>query len=144
MDVQLQQVELSPCWVLDAGGSVRAGFPSPAEDHEAPPLDLTKRLVRNSLSTFFMRVSGDSMKDAGIFDGDYVIVDRSIRPEHGHIVVAIVDNSFTIKYLHNQRGKVMLKAANPAFLPIVPSEGSSLEVWGVATSSFHALPGFKI
>lgn len=146
MDIQPQPltIDMQPCWVLEAGTSVRAGFPTPAEDHSAPPLDLSQRLVTNPLSTFFMRVSGYSMQDAGIMDGDYLIVDRSVRPEHGHIVVAVVNGEFSLKFLHTRGGKFMLKAANPAFLPIIPKEGTSVEVWGVARTVFKALPGFKI
>lgn len=91
-----------------------------------------------------MRVAGDSMKDAGIFDGSYVTVDRSIRPEHGHIVVAFFDNDLTIKYLHNKNGRIRLVAANPAFLPLIPKDGNTIQIFGVAHSVITPLPGFSI
>lgn len=139
------QLAMSPCWVVSCDGTLRAGFPSPAEDHACSPLDLTKRLVANELSTYFFRVAGDSMRDAGIYHGSCVLVDRSEPPLHGRIVVASVnDLDFTIKYLYRKNGQIRLEAANPAFLPIIPKEGTTISVWGVARHTILALPGFSI
>lgn len=91
-----------------------------------------------------MRVAGDSMIDAGIYDGSFVVVDRAIEPEHGHIVVAYVDNDLTIKYLHSKSGRIRLVAANPSFLPIIPKEGTTIKIFGVARTVFTPLPGFSI
>jgi DNA polymerase V len=75
------------------------------------------------------------MVETGIFDNDILVVDRAIKPRHGHIVVAIVDGDFTVKLLHQRAGRIKLKAANPTFADIVPKDGQTLEVWGVVTSA---------
>ena len=113
---------------------VRAGFPSPAEDFTVNRLDLTQILVIHPQATFLLRVAGPSMREAGIDDGDTLVVDRAIKPRHGHVVVAVVDGEFTVKYLHQRAGRVKLKAANPTFPDIVPKDGQTVEVWGVVTS----------
>ena len=118
-----------------AGDRVQAGFPSPAEDFAVKRIDLTEVLVTHPQATFLLRVSGESMKDAGIFDGDMLVVDKAIKPRHGHIVVAVVDGEFTVKYLHMRAGRVKLKPANVTFPEISPKEGQTLEVWGVVTSA---------
>jgi DNA polymerase V len=113
---------------------VRAGFPSPAEDFAVNRLDLTQILVTHPQATFLVRVAGSSMRDAGIDDGDTLVVDRAIKPHHGHVVVAVVDGEFTVKYLHQRAGRLRLKAANPTFPDIVPKDGQTIEVWGVVSS----------
>lgn len=114
---------------------ISAGFPSPADDHAAKRIDLTAELIKHSQATFFFRVSGESMRDAGIFDGDLIVVDRAIKPLHGHYVVAVVEGEFTVKQLWLKGGVLSLKAANPNYEDFVPKEGTSLEVWGVVTSA---------
>jgi DNA polymerase V len=99
-------------------GSVAAGFPSPAEDHAGQRIDLFERLNSHPQATFFMKVSGLSMIDAGISDGDVIVVDRSIKPKNGQIVVAVIDGEFTVKQLSLRAGVVKLKAANPTFKDI--------------------------
>lgn len=111
-----------------------AGFPSPAQDYVDQSLDLNEYLVRNKTATFFFRVAGWSMRDAGISDGDLLVVDRSIDPKHGHIVVASVDGDFTVKKLYRRSGVVELRPANPDFKPIPFSDGQELVIWGVVTS----------
>ena len=118
-------------------GSVQAGFPSPAEDLGAQPMDLGRMLVTHPQSTFLLRARGTSMVGAGIFDRDILVVDRVIEPRHEHIVVAVVDGEFTVKTLHQQGARVQLRAANPAYPDIVPAEGQTLEIWGVVTASIH-------
>lgn len=113
---------------------VRAGFPSPAEDFAVNRLDLTQILVTHPQATFLLRVAGSSMRDAGIDDGDTLVVDRAVKPQHGHVVVAVVDGEFTVKYLHQRAGRLRLKAANPTFPDIVPKDGQTIEVWGVVSS----------
>lgn len=113
---------------------VRAGFPSPAEDFAVNRLDLTQILVPHPQATFLLRVAGASMRDMGIDDGDLLVVDRAVKVNHGHVVVAIVDGEFTVKQLHQRAGRMRLKAANPTFPDIVPKEGQTIEVWGVVTS----------
>ena len=118
-----------------AGNSVRAGFPSPAEDFAVKRIDLTEVLITHPQATFLLRVSGESMREAGIFDGDMLVVDKAIKPRHGHIVVAVVDGEFTVKYLYQRAGRIKLKPANATFPEITPKEGQTIEVWGVVTCS---------
>ena len=114
---------------------VCAGFPSPAEDLGAQRIDLTELLIKHSQATYFLRASGHSMVEVGIFYNDILIVDRAIKPRHNHIVVAIVDGDFTVKQLYQRAGRIKLKAANPTFPEIVPKDGQTIEVWGVVTGS---------
>jgi len=114
--------------------AVRAGFPSPAEDFAVNRLDLTQLLIKHPQATYLLRVAGASMREAGIDDGDTLVVDRAIKPRHGHIVVAVVDGEFTVKKLHMQAGRVRLKAANPTYPDIEPKDGQTVEVWGVVSS----------
>lgn len=116
-------------------GSVAAGFPSPAEDHTGKRLDLFERLNARPQSTFFMKVRGQSMVEAGIFDGDVIVVDKSIKPRHGHIVVAVVDGEFTVKELVQRPGQTKLRAANPTFKDIVFKEDQTLVIWGVVKAT---------
>lgn len=114
---------------------VCAGFPSPAEDLGAHRIDLTQVLVTHPQATYFLRASGHSMVEAGIFDNDIMVVDRAIKPRHDHVVVAIVDGDFTVKRLYQRAGRIKLKAANPTYPDIVPKEGQTIEIWGVVTST---------
>lgn len=118
-----------------AGDKVCAGFPSPAEDFAVKRIDLTQELVTHPQATFLLRVSGESMRDAGIFDGDMLVVDKAIKPRHGHVVVAVVDGEFTVKHLYQRAGRIKLRPANPTFPDITPKDGQTLEVWGVVTAS---------
>lgn len=128
--VALSQVSL-PAWTIPA--TVQCGFPSPAEDHAQQRLDLNTLLIHQPDATFFMRVRGQSMRDAGIEDGDFVVIDRSVQPKHGHVIVAVVDGEFTIKRLYSKKGAVRLVAANPTFPDIDFKDGQELIVWGVVT-----------
>lgn len=118
------------------GVKVSAGFPSPAADYEGKRLDINEYLVRNPVSTFFFTVQGDSMQGAEIFDGDVLVVDKSIRPRHGHIVVAFVNGERLVKRLYRRAGRVALVAENPAYPTLDIGEGQELEVWGVVTGKF--------
>jgi DNA polymerase V len=117
------------------GGNVQAGFPSPAEDLGAQRIDLAQLLIKHSQATYFLRASGHSMTEAGIFDGDILVVDRAIKPRNTHIVVAIVDGDFTVKQLYQRAGRMKLKAANPTYADITPKDGQTIEIWGVVTST---------
>ena len=116
---------------------VCAGFPSPAEDLGAQRIDLTQVLVTHPQATFFLQARGTSMIEAGIFDGDMLVVDRAVKPRHNHVVVAVVDGEFTVKYLYQRAGRIKLKSANPTFPEIVPREGQTIEVWGVVTATIE-------
>jgi len=124
----------TPLMVSLIRNRVCAGFPSPAEDLGAQRIDLTQMLITHAQATYFLRTSGHSMVEAGIFDNDILVVDRAIKPRHNHIVVAVVDGDFTVKRLYQRQGRIKLKAANPTFVDIVPKDGQTLEVWGVVTS----------
>lgn len=113
-------------------GRLPAGFPSPADDFQVRRLDLND-LIAHPLATFMWRVSGQSMVEAGIHDGDIVVVDRALRARHGSIVVAQVDGEHTIKYLHQRAGSVKLVPANPTFPEIRLKDGQQLQVVGVVT-----------
>lgn len=113
------------------GVSVRAGFPSPADDFVVERLDIMQLLVKHPQATFFWRVRGDSMREAGIDDGSIIAVDRAMTPKHGCIVVALVDGECTVKYLHQRAGRMKLKASNPTYPDIVPRDSQTIEVWGV-------------
>ncbi len=112
-----------------AESPVRAGLPEAAEDHEADALTIDDYLIEHPSETVLIRVKGDSMIDAGIFDGDLVVVEKRPSAQKGDIVVAIVDGQFTLKRLDVERGEFLLRAENKAFAPIRP-EGA-LEIFGV-------------
>lgn len=120
-------------------GHVPAGFPSPAQDYSDTQIDLTKMLIRDEASTFIVRVSGDSMEGAGIYDGDELIVDRSIEPRDGHVVIAIVDGEMTVKRLRVTATGVILQAENATYPDVQVAELSELMIWGVATRCLHHL-----
>jgi len=124
-----------PAWVQALPARVAAGFPSPAEDHAVQRLDLMAELIRHPQATFLLRVRGDSMREAGIFDGDVVLVDRAVRARSGQVVIAVVDGEFVCKTLLMRAGRVRLKAANPTYADIEPRDGQSLEVWGVVVAA---------
>ena len=126
-------------WLEMCDWTVPAGFPSPAADHTRKSLDLNEHLIRNKEATFIFRVKGDSMIGIGIYDGDELIVDRSIDPRHGNIVLAVLNNEFTVKRLHRRGGVVKLVAENPLYPPIVVREGEELVIWGVVTRNLHKL-----
>jgi DNA polymerase V len=112
---------------------VRAGFPSPAQDYVEKTLDLNELCIQHPAATFFVRVQGDSMIDAGILCGDVLVVDRSLTAKHDDIVVASVDGEFTVKRL-STRPRIALVPANKAYNPIVFVDGDQLEIFGVVTS----------
>ena len=115
--------------------SVQAGFTSPADGYIEKALDMNDYLIRNEDASFIFRISGQSMHDAGILDGDKVVVDRSIYPRHGDIVIAVVDGDFTIKRLFQRGQRIELHPENPEFRPIVFREGQELKIWGVVVSA---------
>jgi DNA polymerase V len=119
---------------------IPAGFPSPADEYAETALDLNTYLVRNQTATFFFRVIGDSMTGAHIHDGDLLVVDRSIEPRHGHIVLAVINSEYTVKRLHSMNGVIELRAENPAYPPIRFREHDELQVWGVVTGAVSRFP----
>lgn len=115
--------------------SIPAGFPSPADDYIENRLSLDEHLIQHKDSTFFVRAKGNSMVGAGIFDGDILVVDKSLEPSTGDIVVAVIDGEFTVKYLFQEGEAVILKPANARFKEIALQDGQELQVWGVVTST---------
>lgn len=125
--------------LLAAPVAVPCGFPSPAQDYYEGPIDLTAQLVDDELTTFIVRVAGDSMVDAGICDGDELLVDTSKEPCAGDVVVAKVDGEFTVKRLDVTRQGVVLRAEGNGHPDIHIPELSELSVFGVATYCIHHL-----
>ena len=118
---------------------VRAGFPSPAADFIDVSIDLNKHLIKHPSATFYARAKGDSMKDAGIFDGDLLIVDKSIDPADGKIAICYLNGEFTVKRIKKDKDEVWLIPANTAYQPIKMEEGSSLIIWGIVTHVIKSL-----
>lgn len=117
--------------------SAVCGFPSPAEQYVESSLDLNELLVHKPAATFFVRAAGDSMTGAGISPGDILVVDRSLEAVNGSIVIASVDDEFTVKYLRRDESGVRLEAANRRYKPIFFSDGMELKIFGVVTAVIH-------
>lgn len=119
--------------IADEG--IKAGFPSPAQDFMDLAIDLNKELVRHPASTFYGRVRGDSMQDAGVYDGDILIIDKSLEPRNGDMAVCFVDGEFTIKYIKIEKDIVWLIPANDSYSPIKVTEDNDFLIWGIVTYS---------
>lgn len=145
MKVSLKVMEVfkpdlsTECPLPLADSSVPAGFPSPADDYMEGSLDLNKHLVKHPAATFFVRVSGESMIDAGIHNEDILIVDRSLEPRDGKVVIAVLDGELVVKRLKRQKGAWVLMPENSDFDVIEPAAGSTFEIWGVVTHVVHSL-----
>ncbi|CDG55161.1 MULTISPECIES: LexA family protein [Halomonadaceae] len=120
--------------------AVRAGFPSPADDHLDADLDLHQYVVKRPAATYFVRSEGDSMLGDGIHHGDLLVVDRSLEALPGRIIVICVDGELTVKRLERVGQRTYLRASNPAYPPI-PIDGRESHVWGVVTHVLHSFPG---
>ena len=120
--------------------SVAFTFGSPADDSGVGRIDLNDILIRHAQATFLMRVAGSAMREAGIDDGDLVLVDRAIHPAHDHVVIAIVDDGFVCRRLVRQAQQLRLRAADASVPDLVIAEGSELQVWGVITHAIKSLP----
>ena len=133
--IQLQAIQIRSELALPAPlESVAAGFPSPAQDYVEDAIDLNQYLVQNPLSTFILRVNSLSMKNAGIDVGDKILIDRSLTPEHGDVVLAMINNEFTVKRLMQEKDQdVWLKAENPDYPDIHLHSEEELVIWGVVT-----------
>jgi len=116
---------------------VEAGFPSPADDYVEASLDLSEHLIGSEEATFFVRVAGDSMTEAGIHDGDLLVVDRSVEPSDGDVVVAALDGELTVKRYEVRSGRPYLMPESEAHDPIPIDPGQELIVWGVAQHVIH-------
>ncbi len=116
-------------WLIEQG--ISAGFPSPADDFKEIRISLDTELVRNKDATFYARVSGDSMIEAGLDDGDLIVIDRSLDHENGKIAVCFIDGEFTVKRIKKEEGKLFLMPQNKMYKPIEIKEGNELIIWGI-------------
>lgn len=141
-DLWICQPELSrPFTRPPCASVVAAGFPSPADDDLDRDLDLHELLIAHPAATFYVRLVGDSMTGAGLCSGDILVVDRSIEPQHGQIVIAVLDGELTVKRLHRRDGQVQLRPDNPRY-PVIDIGGDQeLVIWGVVTGSVRKLIG---
>ncbi len=128
-----------------AQSSVKAGFPSPAQDYMSEEIDLNRLLITHPEATFFVRISGDSMMDAGILDGDLAVVDKSLDASDGDFVIAFVDGDFTIKQfrLDASGNSGWLVPWNKRYPRIEVKSGEDFRIWGVVTYVIHAIHGLK-
>lgn len=138
-DIQKFLEEGAPYKMPLYGCTVRAGFPSPADDYIESYLDLNSHLIHHPASTFFVRASGDSMIKAGIADGDLLVVDRSVEARHGRIVIAAVNGELTVKRLSLKNGHTQLLSENDKYLPIDITEALELVLWGVVIHNIHSV-----
>ena len=119
---------------LQMAPAIKAGFPSPAQDYAHKSIDFNRDLIRHPEATFYGRVDGDSMIEAGICDGDIAVIDRAVEPSNGDIVVGFINEEFTIKFLdltHKDEGYIELRPANKKYSPIRIDSNDEFEVWGV-------------
>ncbi|MCS6293364.1 MAG: translesion error-prone DNA polymerase V autoproteolytic subunit [Nitrospira sp.] len=120
-------------------GRLPAGFPSPADDYIEGKLDLNRHLIKHPAATFFVRVTGDSMVEAGIHSRDILIVDRSLEAIDGNVIIAALDGELTVKRLYKRDQTLRLLPANKNYQPIEIQAHQSFEIWGVVTNVIHSL-----
>lgn len=114
-------------------GKITAGFPSPAADYLEEILDLNQVVIKNKAATFYGRVNGSSMKDAGVDDGDILVIDKSLEYRPGALAVCYLDGEFTLKRVKKSKGQLYLTPANSNFSPIAVHESADFTVWGIVT-----------
>lgn len=122
---------------IDAG--LQAGFPSPADDFLEVRIDFNEDIIKNKDATFYAKVKGSSMKNAGIFDGDLLVIDRSLEPLNNKIAVCVIDGEFTVKRIKKETNTVWLIPENEEFQPIKVTEDNEFIVWGIAIASIKRL-----
>lgn len=137
--VKISEIEIfradseSQLQLLYADGGICAGFPNPAQDYIEASIDLNKELIRNPSSTFFGRVTGNSLEGVGVTEGDIVIIDKSLQPNNGDMCVCFVDGEFTLKFIRIMENEAWLIPANPAYPMIRVNEDNHFIIWGVVT-----------
>jgi len=119
--------------------TISAGFPSPADDFIDKKLDLNEYLIKNSSATFLVKVNGNSMINAGINNGDILIVDRSLEPTNGKVVIGVINGEFTVKRILKKGKKIFLSPENEKFKPIEINEDMDFKIWGVVVYTIHKL-----
>ncbi|MEZ5584118.1 MAG: translesion error-prone DNA polymerase V autoproteolytic subunit [Candidatus Competibacteraceae bacterium] len=131
--------EPAPCRLPLYASRVAAGFPSPAEDYVEGQLDLNEHLIQHPAATFYVRVAGDSMRGAGIYPNDILVVDRAIEATPGRIVIAVVNGELTVKRLTKRQGRAYLQPENRDYPPIELTEAMDCVIWGVVTGVVRRL-----
>lgn len=139
VDDVIKYVEAKESGLPFYGSSVKAGFPSPAEDYAESTLDLNQHLISHPAATFFVRASGNSMINAGIHDKDLLIVDRSLEPVSGKVVIAAINGELTVKRFQKTTNGGVLIAENPDYPPILLSTSDHVHIWGVVIHVIHSL-----
>ena len=140
-NIQLFNASLQKDLNLDFAPGIKAGFPSPADDYLHDSLDFNRDLIRHPEATFYGRVNGDSMIEAGICHGDIAVIDRSVQASDSNVVVAYINEEFTIKFLdlrHRDEGYIELRPANRNYQPIRIHATDEFEVWGVVVWTIHS------
>lgn len=136
--MSVRAIDRPGAFVPLAGGSVTAGFPSPADDYLDRALDFNELLIENPAATFAVRIAGESMTGAGMFPGDIAVINRARTPTSGSVVLALVNGDFTVKRYRVRAGRVILQAENPAYPDIEIRDGTEFEVWGVVSHSIRS------
>lgn len=136
---ELIKPEISSVFLDLYSACVQAGFPSPADDYVEKSLDLNEYLISHPAATYFFRVSGDTMRGAGIYNDDILVVDRSLKAKNNSIIIAVINGELMVKRLKIEEGIYRLVSENPTCSEIVITEEMGLTVWGVATSVIHKL-----
>ncbi len=132
MSIQIHKIDQSSSLALPiADEGIRAGFPSPAQEYMQSVIDLNTELVKHPASTFYGRVVGDSMVDAQVYDGDLLVIDKSLEPQDGDMAVCFVDGEFTLKYIKIESQAIYLVPANSDFHAIKITEDDQFMVWGI-------------
>lgn len=134
MTIKIYSADISSAMELPYVGGVKAGFPSPAQDYIESAIDLNKELIKHPSATFFARVTGDSLKDAGLDIGDLIIVDKSEPIAHGRMAICFIDGEFTAKYLNlkdKDKGIIWLHSANEKYEPIKVTPENDFLIWGM-------------
>lgn len=136
MTLKIYSTDITSALEIPFVGGVKAGFPSPAQDYIESAIDLNKELIKHPSATFIARVTGDSLKDAGLDIDDIVIVDKSIPYKHGAMAVCYIDGEFTAKYLNlndKDKGIIWLHSANKSYPPFKVTSDNDFVVWGMIT-----------
>lgn len=120
-----------------ADGGIKAGFPNIAQDYLEQAIDLNKELIKHPANTFYGRVSGDSMIDAGVSDGDILVIDKLVEPSNGDMAVCYIDGEFTLKYIKIELDVIWLVPANKEFQPIKVTSENDFLIWGIVQFVIH-------
>jgi DNA polymerase V len=133
-EIEIYQVDhTSKISLPMAGESIHAGFPSPAQDYMLDSIDLNKECIRHPATTFYGRVVGDSMEDAGVHEGDILVIDKSLEPSDGKMAVCFIDGEFTLKTIFMKDNAILLVPANPQYPTIRVTEDNDFQIWGIVT-----------